>query len=47
VRILRLSRLCRVLELSIIAAQRFETLTKQEVEVMSLCLQTLYNSAAD
>ena len=46
-RILRLSRLCSVLELSIMAAQRSETLTKQEVEVMSLCLQTLCNSAAD
>ena len=29
------------------AAQRSETLTKQEVEVMSLCLQTLCNSAAE
>ncbi len=46
-RILRLSRLCSVLELSIMAAQRSETLTKQEVEVMSLCLHTLCNSAVD
>jgi hypothetical protein len=36
-----------VLELSIMAAQRSETLTKQKVEVMSLCLQTLCNSAAN
>ena len=46
-RILRLSHLCSALELSIMAAQRSETVTKQEVEVMSLCLQTLCNSAAD
>src|SRR5205823_13576219 len=46
-RILRLSRLCSMLELSIMAAQRSETVTKQEVEVMRLCLQTLCNSAAD